>query len=250
MEFGIDNPLTEQPLISIITVVYNDKHGISKTIDSVLGQSYKNIEYIVIDGASTDGTKEIIMNYHSSLAHFISEPDNGIYAAMNKGISLASGAFIGIINSGDHYEPGALELLSKAIIDNKEIDIFHGILRVFQASGDLFHLIGSHSSCLHLTMIEHPTCFVSKNSYLELGKYDEKYASSADYDFMLRMRLNKVQFMFLETIIANFYLGGMSSTNKAILETLKIKERYKLNSKLHTVLMKTYLKFRNILKQH
>src|SRR4051794_30781525 len=106
----------KKPLISVITVVYNNKKGIAKTIDSVIAQNYPAIEYIIIDGGSTDGTVDIIngYGYESGITKFISENDSGIYDAMNKGIRNATGEIIGLINSGDHLEPGCLNAIADA----------------------------------------------------------------------------------------------------------------------------------------
>ena len=118
--------MNNSPLISIITVVYNGSKTLKQTIDSVLSQNYKNIEYIVIDGGSNDGTLDIIKKYESHINYWISEPDKGLYDAMNKGISAAKGVLIGMINSDDWYELNAVELIVKAYIENPSKLIFHG----------------------------------------------------------------------------------------------------------------------------
>ena len=114
------------PLVSIITVTYNAEKYLEQTIKSVISQSYKNIEYIIIDGMSSDGTVDIIKRYQKYIAHFSSEPDKGIYDAMNKGIKKANGELIGIINSSDFYEPDAVETVVSAYLQNKGAGIFHG----------------------------------------------------------------------------------------------------------------------------
>jgi len=221
-----------QPLISVITVVYNNKKGIGTTINSVLKQSYPAVEYIIIDGGSTDGTVEIIGAYQSGISKFISAPDQGIYDAMNKGIKLATGILVGIINSGDYLEEGALDQVAKAYAAEPAADVYHGILRVFSESGKFMQVTGNDSSFLSTGMIEHPTCFVKKSAYEAFGYFNLLYKSSSDYDFMLNLWQQKARFYFIESILANFYMGGMSSQQAAVLETIQIRYRHGLISSL------------------
>src|ERR1700739_123500 len=123
------------PLVSIITVVYNGSKYIEQTINSVLNQSYKNIEYIIIDGGSTDDTLNIIKRYESKIDYWQSEPDEGIFFAMNKGISLAKGELIGIINADDFYLPGTVKNVVEA--DNVyHADIYHGDMQYISEKGE------------------------------------------------------------------------------------------------------------------
>jgi glycosyltransferase involved in cell wall biosynthesis len=216
----------KRPLVSVITVVFNNKDGIEKTLKSIEGQRYAAIEYIIIDGGSTDGTQDVIRRYSSVVNTFISEPDQGIYDAMNKGLKLAKGELAGILNSGDHYEPDTIETVVQAYEDNPYAAVFHGILRVFNASGEFKSVIGNHSSFLTTGMIEHPTCFVKRELYNDYGYFSPIYLSSSDYEWMLRMRKYGVKFYFIEKILANYYTGGISFQTNALLETLMIRERY------------------------
>ncbi|MEJ5961287.1 glycosyltransferase family 2 protein [Pedobacter immunditicola] len=238
----------ESPLVSIITVVYNNKQGIEKTLSSIVSQTYTAIEYIVIDGGSSDGTLDILSRYQAHISIFISEPDEGIYDAMNKGISLATGELIGIINSGDFYEKDALETVVNSYREHPEAAIFHGVLRVFEATGAFKSIIGNHSSFLAKGMIEHPTCFVKREIFQQHGAFNLAYKSSSDYDFMLRMKELKVSFMFIEKILANYYTGGISFQTTALLETLQIKQHYGLISKFKKVLIEQIISFRAKLK--
>jgi glycosyltransferase involved in cell wall biosynthesis len=237
------------PLVSIITVVYNDKDGLKKTLDSIASQTYAPIEYIVIDGDSTDGTKEIIKHYGSIISIAVSEPDHGIFDAMNKGLNLATGDLVGIINSGDHYEPDTVEAMVKSAELNPGAGIFHGLLRVFEASGQFKSIIGNHSSFLDIGMIEHPTCFVKRKLYQEYGNFSLDYKSSADYEFMLRMKKFNVCFYFIEKIMANYYTGGMSFQTNALLETIQIKYRYGLISVLKKVFLVNLIKIRTLINK-
>ncbi len=116
--------MSKLPLVSIITVVYNGAKTLEQTILSVLNQTYKNIEYIIIDGESTDGTLDIIEMYRDKISTCISEPDEGLYDAMNKGVSIANGELIGIINSDDWFEKNAVELVVSSYVNNLNKKVF------------------------------------------------------------------------------------------------------------------------------
>ena len=118
---GLKMKKKDNPLVSIITVCFNSERTIEQTIKSVLNQTYKEIEYIIVDGQSTDGTLDIINKYSSQIAKIVSEPDEGLYHAMNKGISMATGDIVGIINSDDWYEPYTVEEVVKCFVQNAEL---------------------------------------------------------------------------------------------------------------------------------
>lgn len=248
MAFGTDKE-ESYPLISIITVVYNNATGIAKTMRSVLEQSYKHIEYIIIDGGSTDGTLEIINQYASGVKKIVSEPDKGIYDAMNKGLKLATGELIGIINSGDFYEPTAVQEVVDVYSKESNYAVYHGILRVFSTDEQLLYIIGNTDNFLPTGMIQHPTCFVKKDVYTTQGLFSLDYRSSSDYEFMLRLRKNNAQFKFIESILANFYEGGISSNAAAMIETLNIRFRYGFISNLKKKFMITFIKARAALNK-
>ena len=218
--------------VSVITVSYNSSKTIKRTIESVLHQTYENIEYIIVDGASTDETVDIVKNYESSFGERLrwgSEPDDGIYYAMNKGIRMATGELVGIINSDDWYEPDAIAKVVKAY-GGEKYQILYGKMRTWNGNTEKGVLWKSHET-LEDGMIAHPTCFVSKAIYDDIGVYDTVFRSVADYDFMLRMyHDDRVTFKPLDEIIANFTTGGMSSTGEAWLELLRLQKRYNLIS--------------------
>lgn len=210
--------------VSIITVCYNSSITIRRTFDSVLHQTYADIEYIVVDGMSTDNTVEIIKEYeplfHGRM-HWISEKDGGIYDAMNKGIRMARGELIGIINSDDYYELNAVQCMVRAMTENK-YQILYGAMRTWKDGVEESISISSHRF-LRDRMINHPSCFVTKAVYEDFGYYDIRYKSVADYDFMLRMREKKeVVFKPVYEVIANFTLGGMCSTGEAYMELVEM----------------------------
>ncbi|MFY9242533.1 MAG: glycosyltransferase family 2 protein [Polaribacter sp.] len=205
--------MINNPLVSIITVVFNGEKHLQQTIDSVHNQTYKNIEYLIIDGNSTDNTIKIIKKNESKISKWISEPDNGLYHAMNKGINLAKGDLIGTINSDDWYELNAVELSVKAYLNNLNAKIIHAnrydvydnnSKKVYKFNPSAFKF-----KYFHMTY-SHPTMFVSKEVYKNL-KYNTTLKSSADYQFVLEVYLNnKNAFIHIPEPIVNFRLGGIS----------------------------------------
>ncbi len=201
-----------QPLISIITVSYNAVKTIEQTILSVLNQSYSNIEYLLIDGGSTDGTVNIIEKYANRLAYWVSEPDKGIYDAMNKGIELAKGDLIGLVNSDDWYE-NVLEDLAHLYMIKGNNSIYHGDVNLhFMHKASLVY-----KPCLDLskfykgTIINHPTVFVPKKIYTDLGLFNIKYKIAADYDFLIRCYKESINFVYLDKVISNMRCEGVSN---------------------------------------
>lgn len=215
---------------TIITVCYNSKSTIRQTFESILHQTYYNIEYIVVDGGSTDGTLDLIKEYEplfEGRMKWISEPDNGIYDAMNKGIYMASGDLVGIINSDDYYEPDAVENMLSAM-ENEPYQILYGAVRTINNGMEQNIAIYSHMF-LRESMIAHPGCFITKQLYDELGVYDTQFISAADYDFMLRMAEKpNVHFKPVYKLIANFATGGMCASSKAYYDLLKVQRKHRI----------------------
>jgi len=210
--------------VSVITVCFNSSRTIRRTFESVLRQSYSNIEYLVIDGGSTDGTLDIIREYEPGFQgkmKWISESDEGIYDAMNKGIRMASGELIGIINSDDYYEDDAVEIMINAMTEEK-YQILYGEMRTWKEGKEAEVGLLTHTF-LKERMIYHPACFVSAAVYRDFGGFDLQYPSVADYDFMLRMmEEKKVRFYPVYQVVANFTTGGMCSTETAYLDLLRM----------------------------
>lgn len=231
---------TVYPMISIITVVYNAHTTIRKTIESVINQSYRNIEYIVIDGGSTDGTLDIINEYKHKISKFICEPDNGIYDAMNKGIRLSSGDYIALLNADDWYELDAVEIVVKEI-HNKKFDVYYGIARILNTNLDTVDIHGCTIDILNRSSLAHQTCFVSSSVYNEY-LYDTAYRSAADYDFICKLVMNKKSFKFIEKILVNYKIGGMSDSKFGQIETYKIRYKYGYVSYLRYLIHAVFLK--------
>lgn len=238
-------------LFSIITVCYNSEKTIERTIKSVLEQSCQDYEYILVDGASTDHTLEIIRRYEplfKGKMKVISEPDNGIYDAMNKGIYLAQGELIGLLNSDDYYEHDALEKIRKAYT-HYEYSIIYGAVRAVQDGREVMVYIKNHEF-IEQDMITHPSCFITKKIYDKFGVYSLKYPYSADYEFMLRIRKEKeIQYIKIYDIITNFSSGGVSDGVKAYRDTMKLLHEYQLisNKRYSFEMMKSWIamKIRN-----
>ena len=219
-----------RPLISIITVVYNGVKTIEQTIQSVIRQPYQNKEYIIIDGGSTDGTVDLIRKYEMYLSYWVSEPDKGIYDAMNKGINHARGELIGIINADDWYEEDVFEEIVKYYQETDSGKVIHGLLRNF-LNEEFYSMVGNSIRRLRFDMIQHPTCFIPKKIYDTYGVYDTSYKYSGDYDLILRFVNNGVKFCFVEKPIVNFRLGGISSIPQAEIEMYKVRVKHRLISK-------------------
>lgn len=220
-----NTPRTDTPLISVITVVYNGEKYLEQTIQSVLNQSYTNKEYIIIDGVSTDNTLSIIKKYQNKINYWVSETDNGIYDAINKGIFLSKGILIGIVNSDDWLEEGALESISEHFITYPEIDVFHGICRFFRNENE-YMMRGSSHYAFSDGMIEHPTFFIKREVYDTYGLYSLDYRSASDLDFIYRIYTNNAKFLLMPKVISNFRAGGISDSFLGFNESLTIRRKY------------------------
>lgn len=207
------------PRISVITTSFNSAGTIEDTILSVVGQDYCAVEYIIVDGGSTDGTLDIIKKYGDRISRCISEPDRGIADAMNKGIMLASGEIIGIIHSDDYYMPGALRLVAEAFAAHPEAEVVHGVLRWLNAKGDaLLERPGPdiRKAALKDMPVMHPTMFVRRGLYEKFGLFDLRYRVAMDYDLVLRFLENNVVFHYIDECLASMRLGGASNKDFSI----------------------------------
>jgi glycosyltransferase involved in cell wall biosynthesis len=203
--------------ISVITVCFNSEKTIEDTIKSVLSQSYKNIEYIVIDGGSTDGTLPIIEKYRSFIDCFVSEPDDGLYDAMNKGINNSTGDVIGILNSDDvFFNDMTIEKVAENIVgfDAVYSDVafyndndFKKIVRYY--SSDNF----SVSSLSRGVMPAHPSLYVKKERYVQVGLYDKTFKIAADFDMIVRLfSLFDFKATYIQGISVKMRMGGVSTS--------------------------------------
>ena len=208
------------PLISIITVVFNGVATLEDTIRSVLQQSYANIEYIIVDGGSSDGTLEIIRKYDAQLSRWQSEPDTGIYDAMNKGITLASGDYVGMLNADDFFaSPQAVQkIVERLVADN--LDAVFSQLDVIAADNPLRVLRRYRVSRFDTFMLRmgvmppHPTFYCRKSCYEKMGAspYRTDYRIAADFELLLRMLLTQnISWGYIPETMVKMRAGGISS---------------------------------------
>jgi glycosyltransferase involved in cell wall biosynthesis len=226
MEGGLLNGRTisrvppDEPMVSVITVVRNGEMTLERTIQSVIKQDYKNLEYIVIDGASSDKTCHIIKKYHDQINYWISEPDKGISDAFNKGIKVASGSWINFLNSGDYYLDD--HVISKTSQLFSQAPIITGFSKC--GAGTLPRKRLHNSTALRRrAKISHQASFVHKDVFSEIGFFDERYQIRMDYDFWLRA-LSKYSFVMMDETLVNYApvgLSSISSTTKIFYEEEK-----------------------------
>jgi len=216
----------DKPLITIITVVFNGKKYLEETIQSVINQTYDNVEYIIIDGGSTDGTLDIIKKYEDRIDYWVSERDKGIYDAMNKGIDLASGKWLNFMNAGDRFYSNYI--ISKIFSTNMKpkVSLIYG-------NTDIGHKILKYKNNISLVdmaqgmMLCHQSAFYIKNNI----RYNVSYNICSDQDFTIQYLLSKNnEILYLNETISKYDLNGISSQNlnKIILEKFKINKSYGL----------------------
>ncbi len=256
-----------KPKFTIITVVFNDETNIEKTILSVIKQNYPNFEYIIIDGASTDRTLEIVNKYKNKIDKIVSEKDAGIYDAMNEGIKFASGRIINFLNSGDRFvHNNVLKQISK-VFKNENNKFVVSRARIVDENNKAFKAINkplvSDLSITRFKSICHQAVFYNKNLHTEYGLYNTEYKYLADTDFFLKLFNNKIRYSTIDIITVDFLYGGSCSSPQAVLERKKIYDKFwgksiqnnllslkylLIKNKLGMLLYKQYLKFKEFFK--
>lgn len=215
--------------ISVITIAYNSENCIGRTIESVLAQSYTDVEYLIIDGASKDGTVAVAESYRAALEEkgityrVYSEPDGGIYDAMNKGIRLATGDVIGILNSDDTYEPETLATVAETFAET-DCELMFADIRIHKQDGSSFVKKARLRKPETSRDWNHPTTFVKAELYKEypfrcLGIHD-------DYGFFLQMKKQNRRIVTVNKVLANFRMGGASNKKSFKAVKKRIKDRY------------------------
>lgn len=224
-------------LVSIVTVAFNSGKTIRKTIESVLNQTCTNIEYLIIDGKSSDNTVEIAKEYEEKFAEknisyrIVSEKDKGIYDAMNKGIRMATGDIIGLINSDDWFEPYAVETVVKTY-EEEPFDYFYADINLIKQDGTIIRKRSRKDKIVSSRHWNHPTSFVTKETYEKLGVFQCKEIYD-DFDFYLRARKADIKMVIRNEVLANFCVGGVSNEKslKKCIKRIGIKYRcYKNNN--------------------
>jgi glycosyltransferase involved in cell wall biosynthesis len=204
--------------VSVITVAYNSEKTIRGTIESVLNQDYPDLEYIIIDGESKDGTPDIVRSYGSGITRFVSEKDSGIYNAMNKGLSYATGEIVGFLNSDDLYAHSSVIRGIVRCFTEKSVDSVHTDL-VYVKQDDVTAVVRTWRSVafrpgMFATGIfpPHPTFYVKKKIYDVYGGFDETYRVAADFDLMLRfLEVHRVTNAYLSEVSVRMRAGGASN---------------------------------------
>ncbi len=233
------------PKVSVITVCYNAEEFIENAINSVLNQIYKNIEYIIIDGASTDNTVLIINKYKSKIALFLSEPDNGMYEAMNKGITAATGDILYFLNSDDtFYDEYVIENIVKVFQKTGDVDLIYGPI-IIKNSLTNESFMKPHDHVTKSFFIYDAICqqgiFYKADVFKKCGQFDTTYRIVGDYEWVLRAFYKyNIQRQYYENIIAIFRNGGMSSSD----------EFYSLHNKERQKVMKDYFNKFTIFKSN
>lgn len=228
--------MKNNPLFTIVTVCRNSEKTIGRTIESVMNQICTDYEYVIVDGNSDDETNNIIkkkISLFQNRVYYVSEPDKGIYDAMNKGIRSANGSFICFLNADDWFEADTLSKVKK--VYEKELSwpdmaspyaVIYGGQRTI-TNGKEENCVFYHHDFLARNMLCHQACFVSRECFERFGLFDESYQSAADYEFTLRMFLSgEVKFIPIHDILVNFSSGGMNESFTGRRETNLI--RYQL----------------------
>jgi acetyltransferase-like isoleucine patch superfamily enzyme len=237
------------PLISVITVVYNGVSMLEETILSVIHQTYPNLEYIVIDGGSVDGTKEIIERYASHISYWVSEPDRGIYDAMNKGIERSTGSHIIFLNCGDHFNnKDVFEKIVKTYgKELEDYDLVYGRAKIIKPDGALFDLTVYHS---HNEMWKGPNfrhgALLVKSSILKEEKFEliPELKIAADFDFIYKCYKKGCSFYSIDIVILSFLEDGISADPyKHLKDNIYILKKYKdWNSRTKVHFLKKYIR--------
>lgn len=228
--------------ISIITVCFNSQDYIKTTIESVLSQTYSNIEYIIVDGNSTDGTLDIIKSYGAKITKWISEPDGGIYDAMNKGLRMATGDIVGIVNSDDFFHrKDSLEIIVTTLVEFGVESVFADIIFVKRDNPEKRVRYFSSANFQPWKMRfgfmpAHPTFFTYKSTYEKYGYYLTDFEIAADFELLLRFLFkNRITYKYIHLDLMKMRTGGIST--RALSSTITINKEnlkaFKLNG-FHT----------------
>jgi len=202
------------PVITVITVVLNGRRHIEQTIHSVIDQKYPRLEYIIIDGGSSDGTLDVIRCYESAISCWSSGPDNGIYDAMNKGIARAHGDLIALLNSDDYYEPGALQAVADTYLRHSGASgLYYG--SSFVIHDDLQMRYAAPANCRHWCGMGyfHPAMFATRDVYERVGLYPIAYRYAADYDFLLTALDRGIAQYPVDAMLVNYRSSGLSAVH-------------------------------------
>lgn len=196
------------PLVSVITVVLNGARTLPRAARSVLAQDVRDVEYIVIDGGSTDGTLDLLRGFGDRIAAWTSARDRGISDAFNKGIALARGRYVGLLNCDDWYEDGALRAVADAFA-HSEADIVHGQLQYWEHERRTYLVTGDAALLETGMTVGHPSVFVRREYYERIGLFRLDYRQAMDYEWLLRAHLAGARFQGVDRCLVNMQGGGI-----------------------------------------
>lgn len=230
----------KQPLFSIATPCYNSAKTIERTMKSVLAQEFKDYEYIIVDGGSTDGTLDIIKQYEplfEGRMHWKSEHDKGLYDAFNKGIERSTGVYCWNVNSDDYIEHDSLTIVSKIINSQNwnKLPIIIGALNIRLETGEYLKTIYNDQESINRiyknnSMVNHPSMIIPRQVYQEFGMYDTRFRIAADKDFFHRIYPKYPYFEVTDVVLSNLFRGGVSNQLKYCMELsdqlLFLKKKY------------------------
>lgn len=205
--------------ISIITVVFNDREGLKKTIESVISQTYKNIEYIIVDGGSEDGTVDVIKQNEEYISKWVSEPDEGIYDAMNKGIKMATGDWLNFLNAADIFISNTIVEEMVNVFDSSSIVYGNMIRTNGKKSYVTKGVCGNNIDAVDFMhkSVSHQAAFIRKEVFNKYGLYSTRYRLASDAEFFYRVLiLNNESYKYIDKSVVVFSLGGASTKQKML----------------------------------
>jgi glycosyltransferase involved in cell wall biosynthesis len=222
-----------KPLVTIITAVYNEEDNIEESILSVLNQTYDNIEYIIIDGGSTDKTVEIIKKYEAKIDYWISQPDNGVYDAWNKALKLSKGRWISFLGADDYYLTGAISAYVDYIAQSKKsLDYVSSVIKVVDQDKKFPRKLGcawSWDTFKRYVNVAHVGSIHNRDYFVDFGLYDDSYKIAGDYEMLLRKN-SKLSAGFINITTAVMRRGGVSTSFKNSFLTSKERLRAKIDT--------------------
>jgi len=240
-----------KPVISVVTVVFNGEKFLEDTIQSVINQTYDNVEYIIIDGGSTDGTLDIIKKYVNQIDYWVSEKDEGIYDAWNKAVSVLSGVWVSFLGADDTYKPTALSLYADMIAVSPEINYISSRVDLMK-SGKRVRVVGEAFSAVSFKKrmnVAHVGSLHKRELFLKTGLFNLNYKVVSDYEFFVR-NLSKIRAGFINESCANMQVGGVSDGSTLVFqEVAKVKLKYGLRTKYSAWLEKNYSIFKWLLRK-
>jgi glycosyltransferase involved in cell wall biosynthesis len=225
----VKNSRAHRPLVSIVTSTLNDATDLIRTIESVRGLTYRNVEWIVVDGGSRDATLDLIRQNEDVIDYWLSEPDEGIYDAWNKGVSRASGDWISFLGAGDRYHADALERYLDAVgAQTSAPGLVSSRVRHVNRRGDVLRIWGGpfeQERFRRYMTIGHSGALHHRSLFEKHGLFDTSYSSSSDYEFLMRCR-GQLEALFVDAVTADMLVGGASNAYAGLFETYRIQKKY------------------------